>query len=108
MFGLKPVPFKDCALLFLELWSTEFAVISVHQRGMEITVNGVCGQLRLASSLVGPLFDVKAHSRSLRYPGFPVEVGRVGELHAAFLTESRTRGRWGCRVAGNPGTLRSG
>src|ERR1700728_173069 len=29
----------------------------------------------------------------LRYPGFPVEVGGVGELHAAFLTESRTRGR---------------
>ena len=40
MYGLKPVPFKDGALLFLELWSTEFAVISVHQRGMEITVNG--------------------------------------------------------------------
>jgi hypothetical protein len=47
MYGLKPVPFKDCALLFLELWSTEFAIISVHQRGMEITVNGVCGQFRL-------------------------------------------------------------
>ena len=46
MYGLKPVPFKDGALLFLELWSTEFAVISVHQRGMEITVNGVCGQFR--------------------------------------------------------------
>ena len=30
----------------------------------------------------------------LRYPGFPVEVSGVGELHAAFLTESRTRGRW--------------
>jgi hypothetical protein len=29
----------------------------------------------------------------LRYPGFPVEVGGVGGLHAAFLTESRTRGR---------------
>ena len=29
----------------------------------------------------------------LRYPGFPVELGGVGELHAAFLTESRTRGR---------------
>jgi hypothetical protein len=41
MYGLKPVPFKDCALLFLELWSTEFAVISVHQQGMEIRFNGV-------------------------------------------------------------------
>ena len=27
-------------------------------------------------------------------PGFPVEFGGVGEPHAAFLTESRTRGRW--------------
>jgi hypothetical protein len=26
-------------------------------------------------------------------PGFPVEFGGVGEPHAAFLTESRTRGR---------------
>jgi hypothetical protein len=26
-----------------------------------------------------------------RYPGFPVEVGGVGEFHAAFLNESRTR-----------------
>jgi hypothetical protein len=26
------------------------------------------------------------------YPGFPVEVGGVVELHAAFLSESRTRG----------------
>jgi hypothetical protein len=31
---------------------------------------------------------------STALPGFPVEVGGVGELHAAFLTESRTRGRW--------------
>jgi hypothetical protein len=27
------------------------------------------------------------------FPGFPVEVGGVGATHAAFLTESRTRGR---------------
>ena len=33
----------------------------------------------------------------LRYPGFPVETGGVDELHAAFLTESHTRGRWGVR-----------
>jgi len=26
-------------------------------------------------------------------PGFPVEFGGVGEVHAAFLNESRTRGR---------------
>ena len=30
----------------------------------------------------------------LRYPRFPVELVGVGELHAAFLTESRARGRW--------------
>ncbi len=40
MYGLKPVPFKDGTLLFLELWSTGFAVISVHWRGMEITSFG--------------------------------------------------------------------
>ncbi len=28
----------------------------------------------------------------LRYPRIPVEVGGAGELHAAFLNESRTRG----------------
>jgi hypothetical protein len=28
------------------------------------------------------------------FPGFPVEIVGVGGLHAAFLTESRTRGRW--------------
>jgi hypothetical protein len=44
----------------------------------------------------------------LRSPGFPVEVGGVGGRNAAFLTESRTRSTGECRVAGNPGTLRSG
>ncbi len=28
------------------------------------------------------------------YSGFPVELSGVGELHAAFLNESRTRGGW--------------
>ena len=37
-----------------------------------------------------------------------VELGGVGELHAAFLKESRTRGHCRCQVTGNPGTLRSG
>jgi hypothetical protein len=36
---------------------------------------------------------VKLQVPPLRYPGFPVEFGGVGELHAAFLTESRTRDR---------------
>ena len=30
--------------------------------------------------------------------GFPVELGGTKELHAAFLTESRTREHWWCRI----------
>jgi hypothetical protein len=48
----------------------------------------------------GPL-----NRRSLGYPGFPVKVGGVGELHAPFLTERRIRDRVQRSVAGNPGTL---
>jgi hypothetical protein len=44
----------------------------------------------------------------LRYPGFPVELGGVGAVHAPFFTEGRIRGLVQCGVAGNPGTLRSG
>ena len=36
-------------------------------------------------------------------PGFPVELVGVGELHAAFLTESRTRNRRMGPRTGNPG-----
>ena len=39
----------------------------------------------------------------LRYPGFPVELGGAGELHAAFFTESRTRGRWSVPRSRKPG-----
>jgi hypothetical protein len=41
----------------------------------------------------------------LRYPGFSVQFGGVGELHAAFFTESRTRCHGRCHVVENPGTL---
>jgi hypothetical protein len=37
-------------------------------------------------------------------PGFPVDLVGADELHAAFLNESRTRGRWWHPVAGNPGS----
>jgi hypothetical protein len=37
-------------------------------------------------------------------PGFPVELGGFGELHAPFFTEKRTRGSLQCIVAGNPGS----
>jgi hypothetical protein len=46
---LKPVPFKDGILLFLELLSTWFAVIPVHQRGMEIA------QIRPSPILPSPI-----------------------------------------------------
>jgi hypothetical protein len=36
-------------------------------------------------------------------PGFPVKLVGVDELHAAFLNESRTRGRWLGPRTGNPG-----
>jgi hypothetical protein len=36
-------------------------------------------------------------------PGFPVKFGGVDELHAAFLNESRTRGRLLGTRTGNPG-----
>jgi hypothetical protein len=35
-------------------------------------------------------------------PGFPVEFGGFGELHAPLFTERRTRGSLQCIVAGNP------
>ena len=37
------------------------------------------------------------------FPGFPVELGGFGKLHAPFLTERRTRGLFQRSVAGNPG-----
>jgi hypothetical protein len=45
----------------------------------------------------------KPQVAALRYPGFPVEVGGVVELHAPFFTEGRTRGLVWCCEAGNPG-----
>jgi hypothetical protein len=46
-----------------------------------------------------------ATRRVPHHPGFPVRLGGVNELHAAFLIESRTRCHgWG-RAVGNPGSL---
>jgi hypothetical protein len=44
---------------------------------------------------------------SLRYPGFPVDIGGFDELHALSLTKAAHVDVGECRVAGNPGTLRS-
>jgi hypothetical protein len=38
------------------------------------------------------------------FPGFPVELGGFGKLHAPFLTERRKRGLVQRCVAGNPGS----
>jgi hypothetical protein len=55
-------------------------------------------------SAVAPLWENNGNqSSSSQVPGFPVEVGGVVELHAAFLKESRTRGPVWCSVTGNPG-----
>ena len=48
---------------------------------------------------------MEAHCSSLGVPRIPVEVYGVDELHAAFLTESRTRGPVMCSVAGIRGLL---
>jgi hypothetical protein len=48
---------------------------------------------------------IEAHRFRPTYSGFPVEVGGIGELHAAFLNESRTRGCVWCCVTGSPDTL---
>jgi len=60
-----------------------------------------------AKTLPNTVTQEKPQISPLRYPGFPADVGGAGELHAAFLNESRTRGRVRCREAGNPGKLRS-
>ena len=65
---------------------------------------------RVKALKAAELLDGEAHRRSLHSaaPDCPVELSGVGKLHAAFLTESRTRGRGECSLKGNPGTLRSG
>jgi hypothetical protein len=56
-----------------------------------------------------PVLALKAVSQLLRpdkdreVPGFPVRCVGVDELHAAFLNESRTRGRRLAPRTGNPG-----
>src|SRR6202044_2816468 len=45
-----------------------------------------------------PVYTYLQEKKRRASPGFPVEFGGVGELHAAFLTESRTRGHVRCSV----------
>ena len=51
-----------------------------------------------------PLGSLPAVDRWVPHtPVFPVMLGGTGELHAAFLNESRTRGRRLVPRTGNPG-----
>jgi hypothetical protein len=56
---------------------------------------------------VRSLVGIRCRLRKLRIPPLPPDFlsrfGGVGELHAAFFTESRIRGHWWRRVVGNPG-----
>ena len=52
-----------------------------------------------------PESETAGPSPTLRSPGFPVEVGGAGELHAAFRNESSTCGSVRRCVAGNPGPV---
>src|ERR1700683_5381928 len=47
------------------------------------------GLMRIAKNPALHVASIVVHS-----PGFPVKVGGVDELHAAFRKESRTRGCW--------------
>ena len=49
---------------------------------------------------------VRGESRGIPHPGFPVRLVGVDERHAAFLDESRTRGRCLMPRTGNPGISR--
>jgi hypothetical protein len=46
----------------------------------------------------------RQYSLTAQKPGFPVKSGGVDKLHAAFLNESRTRGRLLSPRTGNPGS----
>jgi hypothetical protein len=65
---LKPVPFKDGTLLFLELLSTEFAVISVHQRGMELRSMGFVANSGKAIVGLRPSFRPRYAGANLGHP----------------------------------------
>ena len=77
--------------------------IFVRERGGRLQDDDSVGELTEGKPLCGSRGAQQVPP--LRYPGFPVELGGVGELHAAFFTESRTRGYVQRCVAGNPGSL---
>ena len=82
-----------------------YATVGIEIRGIppfaKSAKDGAPGALSKNISKKGP-----RNCRSLGFPGFPVELGVISELHAAFLNESRARGHLECRVVGNPGFAR--
>jgi hypothetical protein len=64
----------------------------------ECKVRSNAGLMRVAKEPALHMASILVHS-----PGFPVKVGGVDELHAAFRKESRTRGCWIEPRTGNPG-----
>ncbi len=69
-------------------------VVPTVAEGPAVSLSGT-GKAPWANRLRVPFpHERKLQIPPLRYPGFPVEVDGVGKPHAAFLTESRTRGHW--------------
>ena len=101
---------------YSEGWATAVAIYKNNRGaspGFPMGLGGIKNSMRLslekaAHASAGGTAYRKSGSPPLRrptYPGFPVEVGGVVELHAAFLKESRTRGPVWCFLTGNPGAL---
>jgi len=60
-------------------------------------VGAYVGRKRYVSNaFTRPAVDLPVHIAKtvVGFPGFPVEIVGVGEVHAAFLNESRTRGHF--------------
>jgi hypothetical protein len=91
------------------LGMTKGRVVALHQERRPVENRGSLHYARSKNiSKKGPRNCRSASAGSgqaLGCPGFPVELGGVSELHAAFFKESRTRGYLWCRVVGNPGPL---
>jgi hypothetical protein len=77
----------------------------MHSYHTSVWMFGIFGSLRFPmNNLLGEICELTRGAfvwgigaqqiLPLRFPGLPVEFTCVGKLHAAFLRESRIRGRW--------------
>jgi hypothetical protein len=78
--------------------STARRLEAVESGCRECKARSNAGLMRVAKNPALHMASIVVHS-----PGFPVKVGGVDELHAAFRKESRTRGCWIEPRTGNPG-----